>query len=102
MNPKAEMKKSEKEENLGDRCALCRYYKEYPPEDRDDEDDLDDLPADMREDIEDFADQVTGSISGWCRRFPPRIFPGLTPISILPDVSGKYGWCGEFMPASMP
>ena len=69
-------------------CQSCRYYKEYPSiSDGEDEEE----EADDEEETE-FAED------GICRRYPPKLFPGLTPISVYPDVSGRKGWCGEYTP----
>lgn len=73
-------------------CQSCRYYKPYPASDEDEPEEDDEEDADA-EDAE-YADDY----SGVCRRYPPRIFPGITPISVYPDVSGRRGWCGEYMP----
>ena len=71
-------------------CQSCRYYKEYESiadEEEEDDEDEDEGTAEFPDDY-----------SGVCRRYPPRIFPGITPISVYPDVSGRKGWCGEYMP----
>ena len=78
MNMKAT--KPEQRSNT-DHCATCRYYQEY--------EDLD--PHDI-ENTEDYT--------GICRRYPPTVFPFVTPISVSPDVSAATGWCGEYTPKS--
>jgi hypothetical protein len=60
-------------------CNECRYYQEY-----------DELETDDIESPED--------LTGICRRYPPAVFPGVSPTSVYPDVSGPTGWCGEFTP----
>ena len=70
-------------------CGNCRYYAEYEDDEPGGDDDADaDDDADEDEDA---------PATGYCRRYPPRVFPGLTPISVCPDVE-KSAWCGEYMP----
>ena len=69
-------------EKSEDSCQSCRYYFEF--EDPEPDDDSDDIES---------PDDLTGT----CRRYPPTVYPGLTPISVYPDVSAA-GWCGEYMP----
>lgn len=63
-----------------DICENCRYYSQY--------DEFD--PEDLKDD----PDITTGN----CRRFPPVTLPGYISQSVFPEVSGPYGWCGEFTP----
>lgn len=75
------MSKLEHEKPSEDSCQSCRYYFEFEDPEPDDDSDIDN------------ADDLTGT----CRRYPPTVYPGLTPISVYPDVSAA-GWCGEYMP----
>lgn len=61
-----------------DSCQFCRYYLEY-------------------EDLEDTDVEDSDDLTGICRRYPPIVYPSLTPMSVYPDVS-RNGWCGEHMP----
>lgn len=70
-----------KEPNGEELCGTCRYYQEF-----------EDLEPDDIESPED--------LTGICRRYPPVVFPGLSPTSTYPDVSAATGWCGEYTPKS--
>lgn len=69
-------------------CAVCRYYQAYP---------YTDLEADL--DDEEDEDEEEEELTGVCRRYPPIVIVGIPVTFIHPDVSGKRGWCGEFMPS---
>lgn len=69
----------DKQKPNGEACLTCRYYQEY-------------------EDLEIEDLESPDDLTGVCRRYPPRLFAGLTPIAVYPDVSRKSGWCGEYTP----
>lgn len=73
--PKSE---SERESVKPDICQSCRYYLEY-------------------EDLNEMDLETPDDLTGICRRYPPAVYPGLTPLSVSPDVP-RNGWCGEYMP----
>ena len=78
---------AEPAEHPPEACGNCRYYSEYEDEEPgQDEDD-----ADQDDEDED------APATGYCRRYPPRVFAGLTPISVYPEVE-TTAWCGEYMP----
>lgn len=73
--------KTKNGEATEENCGSCRYYQEY-------------------EDVEPEDPEEEDAFTGICRRYPPVVFPGLTPTSTYPDVSETTGWCGEYMPKS--
>lgn len=75
-------KKSRESTRSAESCNNCRYFKE-----------LEDLEDEDRSDPE--------IITGICRRYPPRLFPGIPyATSEYPEVCGSTGWCGEYTPGS--
>jgi len=73
--------KDKKQQRIVEQCGTCRYY----------------LEDDEFEPDPDEPDAPTGV----CRRFPPRILPGITgAVALFPDVSKTNDWCGEFVPAT--
>jgi hypothetical protein len=69
-------------------CGLCRYYQSFEQDEGIEEEEEDDEEEDDPE-----------AVTGYCRRYPPHYFPNIpVAISAWPEVSGKKGWCGEFIP----
>ena len=73
------------EKQTGENCAVCRYYREF-----------DDPEHDPPE--EDEEEEEEELITGFCRRYPPKLLSGCSCLqSAFPEVSNRW-WCGEYVP----
>jgi hypothetical protein len=97
IQPETPRKPPGSEKNTVQACGACRYYLQFPKEDPDEEEEDEDDDDDEDEDDDD-DEPDPEMITGICRRYPPYPSECGCRVSLFPEVAGKTGWCGEFLP----